>query len=102
MYQTRWRRISWSADGKVPEYGLMPGYCIVGFKKLENAMSREQLKRFMVTFVDRIMEIKGEGTSYEAIESKKGTITITCRTIQLTEEDLKAIAMECLREVLKE
>lgn len=69
-------------------------------------MNREQFERFMkcfmVVFVDRVMEIKEEGTSYEAIESKKGTITVTCRTIQLTEEDLKAIAIECLMEVLKE
>lgn len=65
-------------------------------------MSEEQLKCFLVTFEDRIMEIKEEGTSCEAIEGKKGTITIICRTIQLTEEDLKAIAIECLMEVLEE
>lgn len=86
----------------VPEYGLMPGHCIVGLKNLENAMSRELLKRFIVAFVNRIMEIQEKGTSYEAIEGKKGTITIICGSIQLTEEDLKAIAIESLMEVLEE
>ena len=73
-----------------------------GLKKLENAMSRELLKRFIVAFVNRIMEIQEKGTSYEAIEGKKGTITIICGSIQLTEEDLKAIAIESLMEVLEE
>lgn len=86
----------------VPEYGLMPGHCIVGLKNLENAMSRELLKRFIVAFVNRIMEIQEKGTSYEAIEGKKGTITIICGSIQLMEEDLKAIAIESLMEVLEE
>lgn len=65
-------------------------------------MREEQLKCFPVTFVKRVMEIIEEGTSYEAIEGKKGTITIICRSIQLTEEDLKTIAIECLMEVLEE